>query len=148
MTRDEALDRYRRLAEIRERINAGLVDRVPPVVLLEHARRIGVAHGRLFTAEGVLEMALALDLAFHTAKEGRSRPLDRYAKAANPAPGSDEALVLNAMRRARFSVWRILRRHEAAGFVVEDALRKGETWLMDEAVELTAPEEGSFAGRL
>jgi hypothetical protein len=37
------------------------------------------------------EMTLIFDLAIHTVRQGRSRTIDRYAKAAPPVPGSDEA---------------------------------------------------------
>jgi hypothetical protein len=37
------------------------------------------------------------DLAIHTAPPGRSRVIDRYARSAQLPPGSDEALMLEAM---------------------------------------------------
>lgn len=76
-------------------------------------------------------MTLVLDLAIHTAKKRGARTIDRYAKAAQVPPGSDKALMLNAMRAARFSIWRIERRHEETGLVVTDLLRKAETRLID-----------------
>jgi hypothetical protein len=47
-------------------------------------------------------MTLAEDLATYLPRLGRSHPLDRYARATQFAPGSDEALMLGAMRHARF----------------------------------------------
>jgi hypothetical protein len=81
-------------------------------------------------------------------RPGRSHPLDRYARAAEFAPGSDEALVLEAMRRARFSVWRVERRHETAGLTLRDLLRGEETWLVDETMEKNPPLGVEMAGRL
>ena len=52
------------------------------------------------------------------------------------------------MRHARFSVWRINRRHETAGLIITDVLREAEVWLMNEQLEASAPEELSFAGRI
>jgi hypothetical protein len=56
--------------------------------------------------------------------------------------------MLDAMRHARFSVWRINRRHETAGLIITDVLREAEVWLMDEQLEASAPEDLSFAGRI
>ena len=42
------------------------------------------------------------------------------------------------MRRAKFSLWRVDRRHEAAGVIVADLLRNSETWLVDEGLAFTA----------
>ena len=71
-----------------------------------------------------------------------------HAGAAQLQPGSDEALVLAAMRRARFSLWRVERRHEVVGLVVQDLLREDEAWLVDEALERSAPEGMVAATRL
>ena len=94
------------------------------------------------------ELTLVFDLAIHTAREGRSRAIDRYAQATQLPEGSDEALMLEAMRRARFSVWQVKERHETAGLVITDLLRKVEAWLVDERLEATAPDGMAFAARL
>ena len=52
------------------------------------------------------------------------------------------------MRQARFSVWRVERRREPAGLVVQDLLRRDEVWLVDEALERSAPEGMAAAMRL
>jgi hypothetical protein len=62
--------------------------------------------------------------------------------------GSDEALVLEAMLHAYFSVWRIERRHETAGLIVTDALTDQETWLVDEGLSVSAPDGMTFAARV
>jgi hypothetical protein len=93
------------------------------------------------------EIALAEDLAIYLARSGRSHPLDRYARAAGFAPGSDEAIVLEAMRHARFSLWRIERHHETTGLILRDLLRE-EIWLIDEAMAKSARPGGEMAARL
>jgi hypothetical protein len=93
-------------------------------------------------------MTLPEDLAIYLPRLGRSHPLDRYARVARFVPGSDEAIVLEAMRRARFSFWRIERRHQTTGLILRDLLRGGETWLVDEAMEKNAPPGLEIAARL
>ena len=56
--------------------------------------------------------------------------------------------MLDAMRQARFSVWRIERRHQAIGVIVTDLLRDSETWLVDEGLTLSAEPGMTFASRL
>jgi hypothetical protein len=63
------------------------------------------------------DLNLAFELAIHTAPKDRSRAID-YARAVRLAPGSDEALVLEAMRCARFSIISFVRRHAVAGLIV------------------------------
>ena len=148
MTRDEILQRYRHLRAISIGHHSGAMAFVSKQALLEHAKRLGLATGGMLVAESEAEMTLVFDLALYTAKERRSRALDRYARATPLPPGSDAARMLEAMCHARFSVWRIDRRHERAGLIITDVLREAELWLMDEQLEASAPEGLSFAGRI
>ena len=148
MTRDEILQRYRHLRMISIGHHSGALKFLSRQALLEHAKRLGLAAQGILVAESEAEMTLVFDLALYTAKERRSRALDRYARATPLPPGSDAARMLEAMRHARFSVWRINRRHEAAGLIITDVLREAEVWLVDEQLEASAPEGLSFAGRI
>jgi len=148
MTRDEILQRYRHLRAISTDHHSGALKFLSRQGLLEHAKRLGLATGGMLVAESEAEMTLIFDLALYTAKERRSRALDRYARATPLPPGSDAARVLEAMRHARFSVWRIDRRHETAGLIITDVLRETEIWLVDEQLEASAPEGLCFAGRI
>jgi hypothetical protein len=56
-------------------------------------------------------------------------------------------LVLKAMSEARFSIYSVLRRHDAAGLIVEDKLRQTQLWLVDEGIEASAREGYTFASR-
>ena len=122
------------------RHNSAAVGFVSRQAILENAKRLGRAEWRMLVAGSEEEMTLVFDLALHAAREGRSRALDRYARATPPPAGSDEARMLDAMRHARFSIWRVERRHETAGLVIADVLREAEEWLVDEKLEASAPE--------
>ena len=135
MTRSEILARYRHLRRISKEQHQAVLDVIAPNVVLDWAKRLGLTRGRTVLLESELELVLAEDLAIYLPKLGRSHPLDRYARAARFAPGSDAAIVLEAMRRARFSLWRVERRHETMGLVLRDLLRGEAIWLVDEALE-------------
>ncbi len=144
----DILNRYRHLRAIGIRLHSAALDCLAPPAILERAKHLGLAYGQTLVADSEEEMTLVFDLAVHTAKPGRSRAIDRYARAAAVSSGSDEAQTLAAICRARFSVWRIERRHEVAGVMVKDMLRGGETWLVDEALTVSAPPGLTFASRL
>lgn len=148
MSRDEILARYRHLRAISTRHHTEALKFLSQSALLEQARQLGLAMGKTLVAESMDELTLAFDLAIHAARPGHSRAIDRYARAAQLQPGSDEFVALEAMRRARFSVWRVERRHEVAGLIVQDLLRQGEAWLVDEALEQSAPEGMTMTMRL
>lgn len=148
MTREDILARYRHLRAIAMRHNNAALGFVSRQAVLENAKRLGLAQGRTLVAESMEEMTLVFDLALHADRKARSRALDRYARATPLPPGTDEVRTLDALRNARFSVWRIERRHETAGLVIRDLLREAEEWLVDEKLEASAPENMAFAGRV
>jgi len=148
MPRSEILARYRRLRQISKRQHEAVLDIIAPDVLFDWARRLAMTEGKAVVLENINEMALPEDLAIYLPRPGRSHPLDRYARVARVTPGSDEAIVLAAMSRARFSVWRIERRHPATGLILRDLMRGEETWLVDEAMEKNAPPGMEMAARL
>jgi hypothetical protein len=148
MQKKEILEHYRRLRGISTRHHSAALARLAGPTLLEQAKHLGLAYGRRLVAESEEEMTLIVDLAVHTARPGRSRAIDRYAKATALTPGSDEANALEAMRQAEFSLWRIESHHEISGLVVKDVLRNKETWLVDESLTDCAEPGLTFAGRL
>ena len=94
------------------------------------------------------DLNLVFDLLIYTAPKDRSRAIDRYARAARLAPETDEALVLEAMRRARFSIISSVRRHTVAGLIVKDLFRGFEFWLVDEGLESSLPDDAVLATRV
>jgi hypothetical protein len=148
VSREEILTRYRHLRGLATRHHTEALKFLSRSAILEQARHLGLTMGKTLVAESIDEVTLAFDLALHTARPGHSRAIDRYARAAQLQPGSDEFVVLEAMRQARFAVWRVERRHDVAGLIVRDLLRQDEAWLVDEALEQSAPEGMALAMRL
>jgi hypothetical protein len=147
-SRDEVFARYRQFREISKQHHHEILACISSDALLNQARRLGLAQGKTLTLEDMEEMNYVYDLAIHTASPQRSRAIDRFAGSARFAPGSDEALVLEAMRAARFSVLLIERHHETAGLVAIDLFRRTEVWLVDIGLESSLSAGEMFATRL
>lgn len=146
---NEIVARYRHLRAISERHHTGALGLVTQTGMMEHARHLGLAQGRRTLLLGnEEEMILVFDLAIYTARRGRSRAIDRYARSASLAAGSDDALVLEAMRQSRFSLWAIEGWHDVAGVIVTDLLRGGEIWLLDQNLAQSAATGMVFASRM
>lgn len=147
-TREQVLAWYRKVHAIsREHYNA-LLKRVPYESKLHQARRLGFAQGRALVVDDVPNMNLVLDLAYHTAEPGRSRVIDRYAELAAFPTGSDETVVLDALRRAQFSLIRIESRHPYCGLIATDLIRENTIWLVDENLEVSIPDRWTVVTRL
>src|SRR5215208_4688177 len=94
LSRDAILTRYRHLRAISVRHHNGALEFLSKSALLEHARHLGLTAGKTLVAESMEELTLAFDLAVYTAKPGHSRAIDRYARARQLQPGSDEFVAL------------------------------------------------------
>ena len=147
-SRDQVLRRYHHLRAIGTRHHSAALKFLARSAILEQARRLGLAAGQMLIADSDEELTLVFDLAIYTAKVGRSRAIDRYAKTTQLSSNSDEALMLDAMRHARFSIWRVERRHDSVGLIVTDALRQAAVWLVDEGLEASTQNDMCFASRL
>jgi hypothetical protein len=145
--RGEVLARYRHLREISKRHLSDAMKLLSRDAILHHARRLGLTFGKTLILDNMNEITLAFDLAIHTAPDGRSRAIDRYARSAQFASGSDEALMLEAMRDSRFAVILVRRRHPSVGLIVSDLFRNIELWLVDEGLEISLPAGAAFATR-
>jgi hypothetical protein len=148
MDRQSVVTRYARLRAISKQVNNEALDRISLPSMMEAARRLGMAAGRTLICDSDEEEALIYDLAVHDRRPGRSGAIDRYIKSARLPPGSDEARVAEAMRVARFSIWRFDRRHDVAGTVVTDLVGGAETWLMDQNMAASVKPGCVFAARL
>ena len=102
--RNAVLARYRQLREISKKHHHDILKLISGDAMLQQARRLGLAQGRTLILDDMEEMSYVFDLAIYTAPPGRSRAIDRYARSAQLPPGSDEALMLEAMRAARFAI--------------------------------------------
>jgi hypothetical protein len=147
-SRAEIIARYRHLRAISMQLHDEILRRVSTDALLRQGRRLGLASGRTWILEDEDELHYALDLAIHTAPPDKARAIDRYARSAKFAPASDEAVTLEAMCKARFTLLCVERRHETAGVIVLDLCQRKEFWLMDEGLELSLPVDEIMATRV
>ena len=146
-SRDEVLERYRRLRVISIGHNKEMVAFLTKDAIVQQVRRLGLLEGKTIVLDSMDQLNLAADLAIYSAPADRSRAIDRYAHSRRWAPGSEEAIMLEVMREARFAIIKIERRHPSVGLIVKDLFCDIELWLVDEGLEKTAPPGMGFALR-
>ena len=146
--RQETIERYRHFRAIAKQHLGGALKHLSRTAIKEAAQRLGLWSRGKLVLDSPDEMDLVFDVAVFDTRSGQSRALDRYARAHPAAPGSDEALTLDALQHSRFHIVRVLRRHEVAGLVTEDTVTHEQLWLMDEGFEATARSGMGLATRL
>jgi len=147
-TREEITGRYRHLREVSRRINEGLLKLVSGNTIVKQARRLGLTLGRTLLLDTMDQMAFLFDLAIYTAPPDRTSAIERYARTARFEAGSDQARVFEAMRKARFVLGTVERRHETAGLIIGDVFRQADFWLVDEGLESSLKEGTVLATRV
>ena len=148
MDTEATLTAYREIRAMTTEWQTAALNSIPTTTLMDHAKRIGLARDGMLVPGAPPEMTLMFDLAVHTAKEGRSRAIDRLAKQRAFADDSREATIMNALRNALFTVWQVEGPHETAGIMARDVLRQQSFWLMDEWLAKTAKPKDRFVARL
>ena len=148
MDTEATLTEYREIRALITEWQTAALNALPATLMMEHAKRIGLARNGMLVPGSPPEMTLMFDLAIHTAKEGRSRAIDRLAKQRALPEGSREATAMHALRNALFTVWRVDGPHETAGVMATDALRQQSFWMMDEWLAKTAKKGDRFVARL
>jgi hypothetical protein len=141
--RNAVLARYRQLREISKKHHHDILKLISGDAMLQQARRLGLVQGRTLILDDMEEMSYVFDLAIYTAPPGRSRAIDRYARSAQLPPGSDEALMLEAMRAARFAIphhWAPIDDRRFAETIYRVALADG---MMDRLTYQDPPEDAS-----
>ncbi|WP_135469916.1 hypothetical protein [Crenalkalicoccus roseus] len=139
--------RYQRLAAARGRLLSAAAGRVPRASLAQQARTLALWDGRQATPGDEAQHALLLDLGVLDPVGGHLSGLERQARAAPPEPGSDEAAMLEALRRARFGLWRVLGPHPEGGARLAPLEEGEEVWVMDGFLG-AAPAGALVAARL
>lgn len=147
-SRADILGRYRRYSDLRRDIQTNALENIPKSTFLDHAKRIGLSDGKVLFTDNDVELTLVFDLAVYAAKAGRTRAIDRYARKRIKVSKPDEALVLQSLQAARFSIFRMIGKCEPAGVLLEDLMRGGVISLLDEGLELSAVPGDVFAIRV
>ncbi len=148
LNRDDVLRRYRRWRELRTEIQTAALKNMSHAAFLRGAKRIGLADGNTVIANSEAELSLAYDLALYSVGAGTTRAIDRCARTRPKNGDPDEALVLQALCAARFSVFRVIEKNEIVGVLLKDLLRGGEVWLLDEGLEQTLRHGEFLAARV
>jgi hypothetical protein len=120
---------------------------VPRASLAAFARYLGLwdAAQRRIVAPHEAAAALALDLANYEPVGRAARGIDRLAA---PAPGSDAARVLAALREARLSLFRIAGRVPAGGLWLAEMGSEDPVRLMDDTLSVIGAPGAVYAMRI
>src|SRR3954451_1891652 len=140
MTRDEALTLYRPIRAGIQRTLKAAVESCSDADVKRAAKQLGVwCNGRIEVPnETAIDMVS--DLALFEPNQRGIRAYDRCLLDHRQALHKADLALAQQMASARFSLFRILRRHDLAGVWVDDVINPAESiWVLDQGLEISAP---------
>jgi hypothetical protein len=149
MTRDQALTVYRPIRAGIQRILKAAVKTCSDADVKRAAKHLRVwSDGRIeVPSESAMEMVS--DLALFEPNQRGKRAYDCFLRDPGQAFDTTDFALAQRMAGARFSVFRVLRRHDLAGVWVEDVINPAELiWVLDQGLEVSAPDGLEFGLRI
>jgi len=135
----ELLARYQRLRQVGLALNNRLVETLPRSVLDEGGHKLGLLKGNVLTLDTEDEIAPLMDYCLHDVRRQGLNAIERYLAESPPPPGSDEMVLLEALRQARFTLLIVEAVERGVGVQVRDLLRDELYFLVDIGFSHSAP---------
>src|SRR5439155_8740576 len=108
MTRHaELLPRYKHLRRVGLELNNRLVKTVTRSILDEGGKKLGILKRDVLTLDTEDEIAVLMDYCIHDVRRRGVNAVERYLATAPAAPESDEMVLLQALRQARYSLFAV-----------------------------------------
>lgn len=130
-THAERLPRYKQLRQAGIELNTKLGKTTSRSEMGEGGRKLGLLDGNTLVLETDDEIAVLMDFILHDVRRHGLNPIERYLQTSPPPEGSDEWVLLQSLRRSRFSIFAVKSVEKGVGVTVEDLLRGGEHFLVD-----------------
>jgi hypothetical protein len=142
------LAEYKRIRDVRFRLNNLLVGKIPKQNLQDCARELGLFHQGTLVFDSEQEMHVLMDYCLYRPDRDGRNMVARYLETLQPPAGSDEMVALKAMTAAYYSIFQITEVERGVGVVVEDLLRDETGFIVDVGFGNTAKLQLGVATRI
>ncbi len=123
--------RYQRLRQVGWKLNNEVLPKYLPRPALEIcAKKLGLWRRGTVVFEYEDEMSVLMDYCLHDFRPKAGNAVQQYSAEANPDPGSEEYIVLKAMRGSFYTLVQVTRVFPGVGIGVIDLLAQGCEYLL------------------
>src|SRR5437763_1055336 len=127
----DLLPRYKHLREVGRGVANAVYKSVPHDAVQEAGRTLGILRGKTFVFDSEDEMAVIMDYAMYDVRREGRNAVERYLAETPPPPDSEEMLILQGMREARYALLVVEAAEPGVGVEVLDAIRGDRFFVMD-----------------
>lgn len=149
MTRHaELLARYKHLRQVGLELNNRLVQTLSRSVVNEGGKKLGILKGKVLTLDTEDEIAVLMDYCLHDLRRDGVNAVEQYLRASAPTPESDEWILLQALRQARYSLFATEATEPGVGVHARDLLRDEPLFIVDVGFSRSASVGMVLAARI
>lgn len=129
--RAELLSRYQHLRRVALALNNRLTATLPRSVIEEGGQKLGILKQKVITLDTEDTVVVLMDFCLHDVRDQGVNAIERYLANTPPAADSDEMVLLQSMRQARFSLFAVESTEPGVGVHLRDLLRKESLFIVD-----------------
>jgi hypothetical protein len=144
----EALARYKKLRQAAMQVNSRLMKLVPKSALDEGGKALGFLQEGVLVFESEDETSVLIDYCIYDVRTEGKTAIDRFLEESPPPAGSDELVLLEAMREAEYCLLKVEGNVRGAGVHVRDLLRNEGFFLSDIGFSVSAVPGFVLASRV
>ncbi|MGE3803642.1 MAG: SEC-C metal-binding domain-containing protein [Gemmataceae bacterium] len=144
----DLVTRYQQLRRTGNELGLHIARQIPKAIFDQGARRLGLLRKDFLVLDTKEDEGILIDFCLYDVRTEGKNFIEQVAPALNPAPGSDQALFLEAMRQAHYSIFEVTGLEPGVGVQVSDRLYGGNRLIVDAGLAGTASVGNSFAARL
>ena len=148
MNYTEVLAKYKRTRSVAVELNNSLLKLIPKKAIENTARKLGLWQDGVLVFDIEEHSSVLMDYAIHDCFQDGQNAVERYLVQQPPEPGTDSQAVLEGMRRAFFSIFRVEKVVKSVGAHVLDILGDRQYFLADIGLGDTASEAITLASRV
>src|SRR5829696_5079592 len=149
MTRDEVLTLYSPIRTGIQGILKAAARACSDADVKRAAKQLRVWSSGRIEVPNETAIDMVTDLALFEPNQRGIRAYDRFLRGHREALDTADLTLAHRMAGARFSIFRVLQRHDLAGVWVQDVITPGEPiWVLDQGLEISAPDGLEFGLRV
>jgi hypothetical protein len=133
------LRRYEHWRKVGLQLNHRVVETLPKNVLDEGGKKLGILKKKVLVLDSEDEIAVLMDYCIYEVRRRGKNAVERYLEESPPPADSDEKVLLEAMRQARYCLLLVQGLERGVGAHVHDLLREETFFLADVGFSQSAP---------
>ncbi|HYE34310.1 hypothetical protein [Methylocaldum sp.] len=145
---EELLDRYKQFRKTGIGLNTMLAKQVPKAAVPECGKKLGLFKAGTLIFNNDDEVGILYDYCFHHYRRAGKNVIERYLEQSPPASESTEMILLQAMVKSRYSLFRVEEINPHLGATLRDLLTGEALNLMDIGLSETGSPGIILAGRI